>query len=446
MKMFKTKSIHFAMIAATLTSAIAPSYAKAQVDYASPYTRGDYRDQENQSLQIPNGIPTWIAEKLASGIVGAMGAQIFSELEKGLGVTDKQSEILNLLNQVMARLDEIQNSLSRIETDIKIARYETGIRPITTDWDNFSYQLRVVLSQNKQALANMKDGKVIDPAAAARIAANIKAAEDKILDLGEKLITSIHGNFTPGSDLEPLQKVFAQIQRDKMPVIDSTYFQIVNDQLEKYRSLQVVALALMADIQQTRGNKEMVQTYKDEVIPSIRAETLVYPENKFFTLPKTMKSVMDGDTIYDRTSEVIWLNQFMTFNSAVHLYHYGEHRAAGSAMPPSREMVQGLLNAKGLALGSFTENAKKLGIKNSKLGDEKMVVVWAWPDCDRGEEESKCDAFYMWFGNDRDPRQYMYEDNDYYFNRVRQDKQMPLTSFKTLSVIPVSEINEKTTP
>jgi hypothetical protein len=38
MKMFKTKTIHFALIISSVTSAVLPSYARADLDYVSPYT------------------------------------------------------------------------------------------------------------------------------------------------------------------------------------------------------------------------------------------------------------------------------------------------------------------------------------------------------------------------------------------------------------------------
>lgn len=437
MKMFKTKTIHLALVMSSLTSAILPSYARADLDYVSPYTRGDSRDQ---SLELPNSIQSWIAEKLAAGIVSAAGGQIFTELEKGLGLEDKQSQILDLLNQVMGRLDEIQKSLSKIETDIKIARYETGIRPIADAWEEFSVQLQVVLSQNKIALSNMKDGKAIDAAKAARIAQNIKEAEDKILTTGETLINKIHANFTPATDLDPLQKVFAQIQRDNNPIIDKAYFGIVNDQLEKYRSYQVLALALMADIQRTRNQPEKVTSYLDVLLPNIRSETIVYPENAFFSLPKTMKRVMDGEALYDRPSNIIWNFDLITYSTATQFWNYADKRKQGQPMPPMKEMVQGLLNSKGLPNASFAENAKKLGFKATTIDPQKMIVLWAWPDCGRGGVD--CVDFYIWFGNDQDPRSYIYNDSELYFDRARRDKGMPMDSFKSLGVIPVGELTE----
>jgi hypothetical protein len=437
MKMFKTKTIHFALVMSSLTSAIAPLYARADQNYVSPYSRGDSRDQ---SLALPNSIQSWIAEKLAAGIVSAAGGQIFSELEKGLGVEDKTGEILDLLNQVMARLDEIQKSLSQIETDIKIARYETGIRPIGEAWEEFSVQLQVVLSQNKIALANMQGGKIIDPAKAARIAQNIKEAEDKILATGEVLINKIHANFTPASDIDPLQKVFAQIQRDNNPIIDKVYFQTVNDQLEKYRSYQVLALALMADIQRTRNQPEKVTSYIDVLLPNIRKETIVYPENVFFTLPKTMKRVMDGEALYDRPSNIIWNFDLITYSTATQFWNYADKRQPGQPMPPMKEMVQGLLNSKGMPNASFAESAKKLGFKASTIDPQKMLVLWAWPDCGRGGVD--CVDFYIWFGNDQDPRSYIYNDTELYFDQARRNKGMPMNSFKSLSVIPVNELTE----
>jgi hypothetical protein len=436
MKMFKSKTIHFALVMSSLTSAVLPSYARAE-NYVSPYTRGDSR---NQSVALPNSIPSWLAEKLAAGIISAAGGQIFSELEKGLGVEDKQGEILDLLNQVMARLDAIQNSLSKIETDIKVSRYETGMRPIATAWENFSVQLKSVLSQNKIAIENMKDGKVIDAAKAERIAKNIKESEDIILTTGEALINAIHANFTPETDLEPLQKVFAQIQRDNNPIIDKAYFQNVNDQLEKYRSYQVLALALMADIQRTRNQPEKVTTYLEVLLPNIRSETIIYPENAFFSLPKTMKRVMDGEALYDRPSNIIWNFELINYTTATQFWNYADKRKQGEPMPPMKEMVQGLLNSKGLPNASFAENAKKLGFKATTIDPQKMIVLWAWPDCGRGGVD--CVDFYIWFGNDQDPRSFVYTDTELYFDRARRDKGMPLDSFKSLGVIPVGELTE----
>lgn len=437
MKMFKTKTIHYALIISSITSAVLPSYARADLDYVSPYTRGDSRDQ---SIALPNSIQSWIAEKLAAGIVSAAGGQIFSELEKGLGIQDTTGQILDLLNQVMARLDVIQNTLSRIETDIKVDRYETGIRPIVTAWENFSIQLQFVLSQNKLALANMKDGHVVDPAKAQRIAKNIKDSEDVILATGAALINAIHANFTPKSDLEPLQKVFAQIQRDNNPIIDKAYFETVNDQLEKYRSYQILALALMADIQRTRNQPEQVTTYIDVLLPNIRNETIVYPENAFFSLPKTMKRVMDGEALYDRPSNIIWNFDMIEYSTTTQFLNYADKRKPGQPMPPMKEMVQGLLNSKGMPSASFAENAKKLGFKASVIDPQKMLVLWAWPDCGRGGVD--CVDFYIWFGNDQDPRSYIYNDTELYFDRARRDKGMPMNSFKSLSVIPVGELTE----
>ncbi|HEX7673046.1 MAG TPA: hypothetical protein VF412_02690 [Bdellovibrio sp.] len=440
MKMFKSKTIKFALVFSSLTSAIAPSLAQADLDYLSPYTRGDSRDQKPPEVELPNSIESWLAEKLAAGIVGAAGAQIFNELEKGLGLEDKQSQILDLLNQVIGRLDEIQKTLSRIETEIKIARYETGMRPIATAWEDFSVQLQFILDQNKLALKNMKDGKVIDPAAAQRIANNIKAAEDKILATGTSLISAIHANFTPQSDLEPLQKVFAQIQRDNNPIIDPTYFKNVNDQLEKYRSYQMLALALMVDIQRNRNQPEMVATYLNILLPNIRKETIVYPENAFFSLPKTVKRVMDGQAVYDVPQNLIWNFDFITYTSTTQFYNYASKRAPGVPMPPTGNMVLNLLNEKGLPQAPFAESAKKIGFKAPSIDAQKMIVLWAWQDCDRGGVD--CVDFYTWFGNDQDPRSFIYTDGEYQFNRVRSDKHMPMDIFRSLGVIPVNELKE----
>ncbi|QDK44984.1 hypothetical protein DOM22_07305 [Bdellovibrio sp. ZAP7] len=440
MKLFKTKIIHMALILSSISSAIAPSFARADLDYISPYTRGDDRNIHLEEAPLPKGIESWLAEKLAAGVVGAAGAQIFNELEKGLGLEDKQSKILDLLNQVMGRLTEIQNTLSKIETEIKVSRYETGMRPIATAWEDFSTQLKYILNQNKQALANMKDGKVIDAEAAKRIAANIKGSEDKILATGEALINAIHANFTPSTDLEPLQKVFAQIQRDNNPVIDVEYFKNINDQLEKYRSYQILALALMVDIKRNRNEPEMVKSYLEVLLPNIQSETIIYPDNAFFSLPKTMKRVMNGEALYDRPQNLIWNHDLINYTTAGQFWNYADKRAPGQPMPPMKEMVQGLLNSKGLPLASFAQNAKKLGFSAGAIDPQKMIVLWAWVDCERGG--INCSDFYIWFGNDQDPRQFVYQDNDYYFDRVRRDKNMPLDSFKSLGVIPVGELKE----
>jgi hypothetical protein len=376
-----------------------------------------------------------IAEDLAKKVANAAASEIFAKLQEGLGIKDKESQIFDLLNKIEGQIVNLERMLKDQEKAVTDARYEAGIRPINTEWVKLNTRVEYIMDQNRQAVDNMRDGRVIDATKAQRIATAIKGYENEIIPLANNVLDMVHANFVVASDILPLQQLFAMSR--KGIIIDINYFNTVHGQLEKYRSYQATALALMAEIKRAGNLPEEATTLINVNTAHMGKEVPVYPKGKFFTLADTVQRVVKGQAFYDVTQDLVWETRYLHWDNVKQFTQYKNSRHAGQPKIPVRENIGYMLGLAGKS-GNFESMARELGIVQPEV---KMVVTNA---VEEQETSYRVAEYFDWLGTDRDPRDsggFFYHEAGDSFNRVRRDKGMP-DGFYTLGITPLAELTK----
>ena len=176
--------------------------------------------------------PEWALEKLTEGILTSSGSQIFDSLMKGIGIGgDKSEEMLNILNQVVARLEQIEKQLDGLNIQIEVARYENGVRPINQDAD----EMQTLLAEIQDLNLHLIEAKG-DPARINKIVTNISTRKESLKPLLRRILSGVHSNFTAQQGQAPLQDLYSQIVRDQNKIIDASYFAAVDTHYAKFHT------------------------------------------------------------------------------------------------------------------------------------------------------------------------------------------------------------------
>ena len=385
---------------------------------------------------LPQGMAEWVAEKLAGAVIGAAGSQIFSELQKGIGIPDKQSQILDLLTQVSAQIVKLQQSIDLLEKDVKEGQYNGRMQLVWDEWGEISKLFSNIMDQNIQAMANMKDGKAVNPQIAAQIGANIRGYEEDIKRKADNFITHVNTRFVVGGDAKPVQQLYAEYLLGG--VVDSAYLDKLDKHIEKYRSLQILALTLLLETLRAQDNKSAADTAIRVNKPLIEAVKLIYPSERIFTLKDTLGRIEKKQALYDRKQDLLFENAFMHFDNSNKWVDYKQAHKPGEPMTPNIGQVNQLLSTLNLS-GRFAETAKKLGFADKEANDIKMIVGNTYFQDRVIGQQLVTTIFYDWWGNDVDPRKTSYNDTNSQFSRVRDQFKMP-PGFFTMRAIRGSEL------
>jgi hypothetical protein len=383
-----------------------------------------------------NGPAEWIGEKLLAGIAGSIGSQIFSKFMDGIGIPDQQTQIFNLLNQVVARLAEIQKKLEAIEKAILQADYNNRAGKLWADYGQYTTIVDQMNDLNKLALANTgRDGKPIDAQVAKDVIDGAKRLKASIIKKDMTFVSDVHSAFLTSGEgsLQALPLVFAQVKwLDAAPIIDQGYFKLLNAQLERYRSFQAVVTSLLVDAMRTE-NATMAKVKLDVALKYINEEAVQYPaERALFktkdgklVYEKLVAQIADGKSLFDEARGVVWDLGYAHFPSCFDMLTYNKDRKKDEFMVASNERVRELIvDAK--KSGVFSKMVKDLGFSQNDADGIQMITT----SCTLGR------VTFDWFGNDRSGPWDSFKDTLGQFEKVRIAKKMPAGLF-TMKVTPL---------
>ena len=362
--------------------------------------------------------PAWVGEKLLAGVVGQIGSQLFSKFMDGIGFPDQSTQIFNLLNQVMARLAEIQNTLNRVEQAIKQSNYDVRASKLWGEYHEYVTIVNQIKATNVIANANLDaQGKPKDPI----IAANVKkAGEDyikAISDMGLKFVSNVNAEFVTEGTITPLPKIFAEVKWMDGNIIDKGYFNTIYGQLEQYRSFQAVATALLIDAERV-SNPVKSASDLTVALDYINAENVVFPsENLFKADLQYVNSIIEGRTFYDRASNLLWMTKYAHFDSCEELQRFGTMQRHGGYAASIDEIGALLANAKINGL-RWSDATKVLGFSNEDSDGVKMITQACL------NIQMSTQRLFIWFGNDRQGPYSAFQDWEGQYNNVRASKGM----------------------
>ncbi len=359
--------------------------------------------------------PAWIGEKLLAGVVGQIGSQLFSKFMDGIGFPDQSTQIFNLLNQVMARLAEIQNSLNRVEQAIKQADYNIRAGKL---WDGYQEYVTItnqIKETNIIANANLDaQGKPKDPVVAENVKKAGAAYAKALTDLGLKFVSNVHAAFITEGTITPLQKVFAEVKWMDGNIIDKNYFSTVYGQLEQYRSFQAVATALLIDAERA-VNPVMADGDLKVALKYINEENVVFPDETLFKSgPVLVGAITEGRAIYDKVSNLGWATGYAHLNSCEDLTRFTQMQ--GDEFPGSINQIGELLAHAKINGLRWSDAAKVLGFSKEDA-DGVQMVTQACQYFDIARQNA-----YQWFGNDRQGPYSAFMDWESQYNNVRAAK------------------------
>ncbi|QDK36376.1 hypothetical protein [Bdellovibrio sp. NC01] len=362
----------------------------------------------------------WLAEKLLAGVAGKIGADIFSGFMAGIGFPDSNKQIIDLLNQVLARIAAIEASLHRIEVAIGQEEYNLRAGDL---WKKYGHYAAIVDQMKATDLIAKKhpgDEKVKQDV--------IKAGQDyvrQINAMGMTFVTEVHSEFVTEGSITPLQKIFSQNQYLQRQLVNKEYLEIVNTQLEKYMSLQAVAASLYAS-----ALRETNPTQADSVIAVAKEymseQAVVLPEAKIFSSKDDMEAIAKGTRFYERETNLVWDASYQTFKGCNDM-----HTAKREFRVPQYDEMVNMLNRTGQLGKRFEEAVKNIGFSKQDAEGVKMIVF--------GCRETKYvkDNSINWFGNDqRGPWDQYYDSLDQ-FRSVANMKGVS-SQFHTMKVKPLN--------
>ncbi len=355
----------------------------------------------------------WIGEKLLAGVVGAIGSQLFSKFMDGIGFPDQTTQIFNLLNQVMARLAEIQNQLNKVEQAIKQANYDIRASALWKEYQFYATIMRQMKEINLIANANLDaQGKIKDP----KIAEQVKAAgadlTKKLVDMDLHFISNVHAEMITEGTITPLPKIFAEVKNMDGPLVNQDYLNTVYGQLEQYRSFQAVATALYVDAVRS------VNTVKAEAdlkvaLQYINEEKVVFPDQPVFKRQDVLSAISENRAFFDKSTNLIWMTKYYHVNTCGEMQPLLNPGAKERV--PNRDEVDGLLTRTGTRGYRWSDAVKKLGFSKEDADNVKMIT-WA---CVEG---TPVGTLYAWWGNDQQGPYSNYVDPQGQYDNVRNQK------------------------
>lgn len=383
------------------------------------------------SFSAPTMLGDWkddLAMDAIKFIGGQAGSAIFSEFRKGIGFPDQGTQIMDKLNQILGRLDDIERELKAIQAKLDKFHYEDRVIRLNEMMSQYRTLLGKIHDLNKMAYENTdpvtKEAK--DQAKAAAYKKIGEGYEKQIIDLGDSFVTTVHAQLVPISvGLEPLQLLWSRYIWDGNNVIKKDYFQILQEEVDQYRVFQAMVGVLLADAKRASlkpGESDAdVQLTIQSIARLIGEEKVIYPPEKiapFLFKKAEVESIITGRAIYDKIQNRVWELSYKHF-SDVHAFENWAGNEKFYKTPWDEGPIIDLLNDAKLPDSNFAGWMKMLGFAPAEVDNTRMIflsVKWCSPST-----EASCSDHFRWFGWDRKGPWDRYIDDNFYFERA-QDK------------------------
>lgn len=416
-----------------LTSALLVTFTLPTFTYAQAIetTYPAMHKQSHAQIKKVNGVGSWAVDKLQEKLTDAVGSEIFSALRSGIGFPDDNEKMLSILNDVVNRLEALKTQLDKVETTIMQSEYNVRASRLGTSYHQYRLLAKRVTTLNSNILnkkVTADDAKAITNAI---IAETIK--------LGTKLVTDIGGEFDNDGSYDSLSKVYATVKFRKTNVINKDYFNAIGDQVELYRSYQMIALTLYVDALKAQGKvaeaNNILESAMEEEVKNLK---VTYPssETTDFFASKDVNGVKGGNLFYDKQKNLVWDTKYETYGSCKDL-NARSSNPKDSFRSPSLDEIRSAMSGMNLS-GKYSDAVQKMGFSKADAEGTKMVVFGCRETSNTVCSTVSChtyrDTEYNWFGEDRSGPWDNYTDGQAQFDRTRNNKGIKTSGFSSLKV------------
>jgi hypothetical protein len=356
-------------------------------------------------------IMTSLAEAMASEI--ATG--IFDQVRDGSKYETDSQKIFKLLALINTKLDMIDKKLTLIESQIKKADYNVRSSALWNDYKaiiGITTELELwnkAISQPNVSQATKDEAKI--------------AAEKLRLEAIAKVmpfIEKVNAAFVTGRDIDSLQQTYAEYYLLKNPIADRTYLEVLDTQVQMYKSYQAAAMAILgAALQSSPATKDVAFKKMQGLIEK---QVVMFPPNiKFFESADRVKEVRDGITFFDSLTFRIWDTHYTKFERCTAVLDYRKGMRAGNSNLASREEIRDMASHAARP-NTWKDITKSLGFSDDN--QKKMIVF----DCEVNgakpyNQAQEYDTIH-WFGDDRTGPWDDYHDRYNDYRPVRDAKGM----------------------
>jgi hypothetical protein len=363
-------------------------------------------------LQSQGDIVDFFVEKAVGQLAGMVASELFSKFRDGIGLPDKQNQMLEMLKEISAKLDEIKNAIRQLEQQIKEAQYDQRALELWKEFSEYQTVLKMIQETNALARSNLdKEGKPIDPVIADQVTKAGKYYEGLITGIGMNFISHVHALLVTPSKSQALQYLFADMLLGRTTILNTDYFKALDEQLNQYRGFQALAAALLTDAQ-FAINPVVAQSQRAVALQYIQEEKVMYPDTSFFNNKGYVSSVLKKEAFYDVPRKRLWNIGYRHFQDCkAFRAWYNPQKTYQS--PEFEQTVAELLNdAKNY--GKWADVVQRFGFSKQEADSTRMVTLMCYL-----LNEPYNTPWYRWFGNDKEGPWSRYNDSEMYFKKAQ---------------------------
>jgi hypothetical protein len=210
-------------------------------------------------------------------------------------------------------------------------------------------------------------------------------------------------------------------------LIRPEYFQLLNDQVDEFKSMQALSAVLLADLKKAEGNEGGANELIEQVLSWVDAEKRMLPSTFPLNKPAVVKKIESNEGVYQYTGKRLWLFSMKTFNSIGEFQTYRENGSGRiisadnlTTLYPytaSQGDVISLIDDSGNRGADFREVLQSVGWSKAQAEALKMI---AWTN---GVSRNVSGGnFIDWSGNDGQGPFRVYHDPHAQFWKVASDK------------------------